>query len=166
MCCSASRTWALTATVRSSIHDLIWDCRHCFKNKTLFFVSVELGVLGFWCKTKQLIISGFVGFCFWTVIANHSTPKSWYFWCVVKRSRTWALTATVPSIHDLIWGCRHLLHEQNPFRCCWIGRARFLINKQLIMRDSLHDLIWDCRNCFKNKTSFFRFCWMGARFLM
>ena len=35
--------------VRSSIHDLIWDCRNCFMNKTLFFVAVELE-LGFWCK--------------------------------------------------------------------------------------------------------------------
>ena len=53
-------------------------------------------------------------FCFQLSVLNHSAPQSWYYWCVVKLSRTWALIAIVlssihvhSSIHDMVCNCQH-----------------------------------------------------------
>ena len=121
--------------------------------QNLFFVSVELE-LGFWWKQTAHYEDSSVSVL--NCHPNHSTPKSRYFWCVVKRSRTWALTATVrSSIHDLIWDCRNCFHEQNSFSFLLNWRLGFAwtviptITNSDIMRMALTSFVypwlWDCQ---------------------
>ena len=121
------------------LHDWFWDCRHCFMNKNLFFVL--LNWLGFDVNNSSL-------------------------W-VIRRFRF----ETV--IHDLIWDCRlllsrttncHSIHEV-AVSVNFFVEPGFDVNKQLtggILSMTWFEIV---EHCFMNKT-LFRFCWIGARFLM
>ena len=122
-------------------------------------VSVELE-LG-WSLKQTAHYEGFVSFCL--TILNHSTPKSWYFWCVVKRSRTWALDSNCSFIYPwLDLRLSALLHMNKT-----LFFVAELIGFWFIMRDSsIHDLDLRLSELLHEQNPFSFSVEFGARFLM
>ena len=92
----------------------IWDCRTASWTKPFFRFWLNWG---FWCKQTAHIMRIRRFLCLETVILTIVHPSLWYFWwCVVKRSRTWALINNRSFVHP--WLDLRLsvpLPEQNPF---------------------------------------------------
>ena len=142
---------ALTATVRSSIHDLIWDCRHCFHEQTISLLLIGARfsdvnkqlTWGFsWLDlrfsellheqthfrccwigaiNKQLIMR-IRRFLFWTVnLSIRNKPKSWWLMYLFMVTYMYVDSNCSFVYPWLIW-LSALLHEQNPFfRYCWLS---------------------------------------------